>query len=220
MGSIIGVMIQALMLKIAALSLLLLLGQNPNLPVDFRTQAEAVAQQALATADSTLSATSSVPVESSSPAVPSQTLSPSPTEPMPSPTLSEPITNNSQPMPESKARIDIISPFPGKGLGRTYKAAPQISDESNYIELGAVVYDAAGDPTNQPTVTIAATDSSQNKTLVQTGDVTPIYVNGEKRVVPVYAFHYEFHTAGAHVITLSTPELSGAAAAEVTVEAQ
>ena len=118
--------------------------------------------------------------------------------------------------PVSKARIDIISPFPGKGLGRAYKAAPQISDESNYIEIGAVVYDDAGDPTNQPTVTIEATDASQNKQLVQTGNVTPIYVNGEKRVVPVYPFHYEFRTAGTHTIKFT----SGGITQEVSVEVQ
>lgn len=199
-------MIEALMLKLAALSLLALLAQSPGLPEDFRSQAQAVAIQALAASDTILSASSTNTVPSApAPATPSPA---APTAAAPVTTENTNINNTPPPMPQSQARIEIISPIPGKGLGREYRMNTGPLDEANYIELGAVVYDDAGAPTNQPTVVITATDQGQGKTLTGTGNVTPIYVNGEKRVVPVYAYHYEFHSAGEHTITFASGNLT------------
>lgn len=104
--------------------------------------------------------------------------------------------------------IKIISPIPGKGLGREYKASSQVVDESNYIELGLVVRSDAGQSRNDLQVVITATDSSQNKTLNGTGNETKIYNNGVAEVVSYYPFHYEFKTAGQHTITFSADGLT------------
>ena len=97
--------------------------------------------------------------------------------------------------------IEIISPIPGKGLGRTYTAQAEIVDESNYIELGLICRDGQGNALKTPEVTIVATDTAQNKTLNGTGNVLPI---GEKKVkTPFYPFHYEFKTVGDHTITFT-----------------
>lgn len=112
-------------------------------------------------------------------------------------------------MPEattSKYRIDIISPIPGKGLGRQYKAAPEITDESNYIVIGAVIYDANGAPVSNADMSIGI-NSETPVVLHGTGDVTPIYVDGQKRVVPVYTVTYEFKTAGDYTFTFSSNDV-------------
>lgn len=188
------------MLKIAALSLLLLLGQNPNLPEDFRSQALAVANQALAAADSALSATSS-PQPAADSSTPSSQTPPTPiTVPF--------ITPNATPMPEapaSKARIEIVSPIAGKGLGRTYKAAQEVSGEENYIVLGAVVYNDAGDATKDA-ITVITVENAEDKTTTKlegTGDVFTYYVDGQKRQAPVFEINYEFKVSGTHIFTFS-----------------
>jgi len=109
--------------------------------------------------------------------------------------------------PASKARIDIISPIAGKGLGREYRMNTGPIDEANYLEIAAIVYDAEGNPTNQPTVNVTATDSTQNKEMKGTGVVATIYKDENKMVVPVYMFHYEFRTPGDHTITFKSGTL-------------
>lgn len=189
-------MIQALMLKIAALSLLLLVGQNPQLPVDFKDQATTVANQALAAAESALSATSSANVEVTSTVT---------TTPLPSITKAS-ATAMTEPTaaaaPVSQAAVEIVSPIPGKGLGRQYTASPIVTDESNYIELGAIVLNDNGEPMSNADVTI--TVNSETPVVIHgTGDVYPRYVDGQKRVTPVYSFHYEFKTAGPYTFTFA-----------------
>jgi hypothetical protein len=98
--------------------------------------------------------------------------------------------------PVSLARIEIVNPWPGKGLGRQYKAAPQISDESNYIEIGAVLYNADGIVNTSAPMTVSATDSSQNKNLNGTGNYSPRVEGGY-----YYPFTYEFKSPGEHTIT-------------------
>lgn len=95
--------------------------------------------------------------------------------------------------------IQVISPIPGKGLGRTYQSSDVVKDESNYIELGFVVYEN-GEPKKTSECKIMATDVSQNKVLNGTGNVATIYEEGIKKVVPFYPFSYEFHTPGDHSI--------------------
>ncbi len=120
----------------------------------------------------------------------------------PAPT-SAPVETQTPTAPVSLAHIEIVSPFPSKGLGREYKASPEIIDERNYIELGAIVYGDDGKPMDNTIVFITATDQAQNKTEKGTGDVMNIWVNGDRRQVPVYSFHYEFKTPGDHKVVFT-----------------
>ncbi len=117
----------------------------------------------------------------------------------------QPITTNTTTiMPkETKDSIKVISPINGKGLGRKYVANKEIVDESNYIELGLIVRNDAGESMKDAKAVIEATDEDQNKTLIGTGNVTKIY-NGEiPESVYYYLFHYEFKNAGQHTITFT-----------------
>lgn len=101
--------------------------------------------------------------------------------------------------------IEIINPIPGKGLGRTYKVSPNYPelDEDGYVEIGAIIRDASGNTVKDADVQVTATDDTQNKEMTGTGSITPIYPNGDKIMVPYYAYHYEFKTPGDHVITFT-----------------
>ena len=120
--------------------------------------------------------------------------------------------------PASKARIDIISPTPKSGLGRKHTTSPELDEGGkgnpmNEMNIGAILYGDDGEAIRNAVMTITATDASQNKTIDGTGNVTPIYPNGQKNVVPFYSFHYEFKTVGEHTITFS----SGGVSKSVTV---
>jgi len=197
-------MIQALMLKIAALSLLVMVGQNPGLSPEFRAQATEVAHQALTVAETQLS------VASSQPSAPMQSTA---TTGSSTSNSTPPMNTPSENIPEvsavSQARIDIISPIPGKGLGRKYQHSEEVKDESNYIELGAVLYAADGSPVKDADMTITV-NKEPSSVMHGTGDQTPIYVNGEKRVVPVYSLHYEFKSAGEYTFTFVANGLKSA----------
>lgn len=132
------------------------------------------------------------------------------------PVQAQPAPTVAPTVPASKIDIEIVNPIPGKGLGRQYKAADQIVDESNYIEIGAIVYGDNGEPVSDTTVFFTATDQGQNKTLKGTGDVMKIYVNGEARQVPVYSVHYEFKTPGPHQLVFTALGMYK----EVTVDVQ
>lgn len=127
----------------------------------------------------------------------SQQTAPAPVTPVPQETAQ---TNN-QTTQKNMYTLEVISPINNKGLGREYVAAPEIVDESNYIEIGLLVKDESGAYLKTPTVEVIATDSFQNRTMAGTGNVTPIYPDGNKQVVSYYPFHYEFKTAGEHTIT-------------------
>jgi len=135
-----------------------------------------------------------------------------PTQYVPIITVTQPIQTQGQ-QNTSMTTIEIISPIGGKGLGRTYQASPEIVDELNYIEIGAIIRNEDGVVVKDATVVVEATDASQNKELVGTGDLTPIYPNGKKTFVSYYPFHYEFKTSGDHTITFTTNGVSE----EVTV---
>lgn len=184
-------MIQALLLKVAALSLLLMLGQNPNLPEDFRAQATAVAQQALAASESAM-------------------LAPSPIQDTPAPVAAAPVVTNNPtpaPMPEpvSQARIEIISPIPSKGLGRAFITQPLFDERGelrNEVYIGAIVYNDAGAPVDNVQVTFTA-GTSTPVVIQGTGNVANIYVDGQKRTVPYYPFSYTFTVPGELTITVA-----------------
>ena len=132
---------------------------------------------------------------------------PIPTAPSPSPVengvgIAEPV---------SQARIDIINPLAGKGSNVPHSTSPAFDERGNpknEMYIGAVLYSDDGEATGHPIMTVTATDASQNKTINGTGGVTPIYVNGQKRVVSFYSFSYEFKTVGEHVITFSANGIS------------
>lgn len=137
---------------------------------------------------------------------------PAPTSPQPEPTV--------QPLPEqpkpSMSEIKIISPIPVKGLGRSYTAQPQVVDESNYIDIGILVKNDDGSVNKDATVTITATDESQNKTLKGTGNLYTYYVDGNKRQDYYYPFHYEFRSVGDHTITFSANGMTESVTLTVT----
>lgn len=114
------------------------------------------------------------------------------------------------PQEPSKKSITIISPINGKGLGRTYLSRPEIEDEANYIELGLVVRDDAGELTNGVEVVITCTpDSTQNKKMFNTGNVTKIFEKSNKIFeVYYYPFRYEIKTPGEHTIKFESEGLT------------
>lgn len=134
------------------------------------------------------------------------------------------MTQEPTPAPESQPAaaapsytMEIISPMPAHGLGRHYvandyaynpdgslKQGTEPKDE-NSIDIGVVVYDQNGQPQQDITITITATDKGQNKTLSGTGNVTKIYPNGEPQTVHYYPFHYDFRSVGDHTITFTLP---------------
>lgn len=126
------------------------------------------------------------------------------TQPTPEPT---PLPTQPQ---QSMSSIEIISPVGSKGIvaGRTYTAQPEVIDETNYVYLGLIVLDDAGNPDKNVEVTITATDETQNKTLNGTGNVYPRYENEVRIITPFYPFHYEFHTVGDHTITFSANDMT------------
>ena len=114
--------------------------------------------------------------------------------------------------PASLVRIDVINPIAGKGVrpGISTSSDPdERGNPSNEVIVGAVVYGDDGQPTDSATVTVAPTDAAQGKTIVGTGDITPIYVNGERRLVPVYMFTYEVKASGPNEIAFLALGASG-----------
>lgn len=119
--------------------------------------------------------------------------------------------------PVSQARIEITALPAREYTANDYKTNPDgtlkegsvAPTDNNSADIRAIVYDVEGKPTNQPTVVITATDRSQDKTLKGTGNVMAVYnADGQKNVVPVYVFHYEFRSSGDHQVTFSTNGLS------------
>lgn len=119
--------------------------------------------------------------------------------------------------PKKMRTIEIINPIPGKGQGRQYvsKTSEELT-EQNYIELGALIRNENGNPIKDATVTITATEESQNKIITATGNVTNIFVNGQKQQVPYYHYHYEFNNPGHHTITFTCDELQSVVELDVT----
>lgn len=130
---------------------------------------------------------------------------------IPAPT-SAPVETPTQTAPVSLAHIDIIYPTKLDGyIANNYKLNPDgtLAEgstepiDSNSVVLKAVVYGDDGKPMDNTIVFITATDQAQNKTEKGTGDVMNIWVNGDRRQVPVYSFHYEFKTPGDHKVVFT-----------------
>ena len=96
-------------------------------------------------------------------------------------------------------KIEIINPIKTKGLGRKYTANDVIEDDSNYIELGAIVRDDNNNIVKDAVVSVEAGD--QNKTMTGTGNVYPVMEQGKKVKTHYYPFHYQFKEKGKHTIT-------------------
>jgi hypothetical protein len=164
---------------------------------------QAQAEQITSTATTTMT-----PAQPPAPApTPSPAPEPSPTAP---PVASAPV---------SQARIVIINPLSGKGTDHALSTSADFDERGNprnEVYVGAIVYGVDGQPVNDATVAITATDDSQNKTLTATGNLTPIYVNGQKIPTYYYPFDYMLKTAGTHTIKFSALNLDEQISFEVT----
>ena len=98
--------------------------------------------------------------------------------------------------------LEIFSPMANKGLGRKYTARTKVVDETNYIDLGLIIHDPEGKkPKHNIKVNIQCTDETQDRELRGTGNIRKMYKEDIKEIVHYYPFHYEFRTAGQHIIT-------------------
>ena len=212
-------MIQALTLILAGMQLLIAIQSSPvPVPEPLFTLASTTAHTAIRIgneeyAKALVNPTGTVPTTDVNPVVqPQQQTAPTQTQTQ---TL---ITTEPK---KSMSSIKIISPIAGKGLGsridsttgkdvgfRVSPTYPELQDETNYIELGLVCRDDDGKVDFDSTVEVVSTDSTQNKTMNGTGNVTKIYNNGVPESVNYYPFHYEFKTAGKHTITFTCNGLS------------
>lgn len=177
-----------MMLKAVLALLIAVTSGGVAVPEQIRDQAIEIAQQAIATATSegakiAVQQTISIPQQ-----VPTQTL---------------PAQNNTttmtDPAPASQARIEIVSPLSGKGLGRKYTSDPNNTDDRNYIELGAVLYndDGSVNQTADMTVGVTGPSGSSNKVINGTGNFA-----GYLKVF-YYPFHLDFTEAGDYTVTFT-----------------
>lgn len=192
-------LLQIKLLLVAALSFLSNSIGTPAQPIAIQTATTAIniAREALL---------AEMPVQGQIGTATSTPADPVPVQNAPVPveiTNSAPVPTVSTPM--SQARIEIISPIAGKGLGRDpYTAADPIVDESNYVEIGAVLYGDDGAVLNTPEMVVTATDDTQDKTMEGTGTL----YGQRPNFTYYYPFHYEFHTPGDHTITFSANGLT------------
>ncbi len=128
----------------------------------------------------------------------------------PSPIATKPQTV-SYAEPASLARIEIINPFASKGSNVEHSTSSDFDERGNpmnEMDIAAIVHDKDGDPTSTDTVTVSTPDSSQDKKIVGTGAVTPMYKDGKQDLVPIYNFHYVFKSKGEHKIVFSANGIS------------
>ena len=105
--------------------------------------------------------------------------------------------------------IEIFNPIPGKGKNKAHAHNPKgLEDEEDYVELGLIVRDEQGEAVRDRLVTVAATDSAQNKTMDGTGAYRRVFRNGKRPHTPFYPFHYEFKSEGKHTVTFTCEGVS------------
>lgn len=124
-----------------------------------------------------------------------------------------PTTTGSAPATQSQARIVVFSPIGGKGYDRGNVSTSADFDERgqprNEIYIAAIVYGTDGQPSSDATVKIDATGptdtSPENESHMRygTGNVGPIYVDGQKQIVPYYPLDWTVLTAGTHTVKFS-----------------
>lgn len=195
-------MIQAIALLKACLALLMILGTSQVTP-EFRAQVMATVQEAVSTANAEIAKSTMQDTQSTAGTVTGQNEgTPGASAGTTAPIQSVPVTMTSV---ASQAGIEIVSPISGKGLGRTYKAADSISDESNYIVLGAVVYGDDGAPVDNAEIKVWVENSEGKVELTNGsgGNVMKVWKNGVPTQVPVFQVEYEFQVAGPYTFTFS-----------------
>lgn len=171
------------------------------------------------------------------PATVTQTAQPTNTTQTPQTSSSATTTSTPQTLPlattpVSQAHIEIVGPaareyraydwntFNGQNIPDSERPAGFVfPNESNYADLGAVLYNPDGSVNNTARMTITATDSTQNKTYGGlgekqyptyggTGTVQWYWIDGSKKQRYFYPYRYEFKTAGKHVITFEADGLT------------
>lgn len=115
-------------------------------------------------------------------------------------------------------KIEIINPINGKGLNKKHIASDIIEDDSNYIEIGAVVRDDNNETVKDVVVSVETSDETQNKTMTGTGNVYPIRTDNKRIITPYYPFHYEFREKGKHTITFKIVNTNIKESVKITVE--
>ena len=126
----------------------------------------------------------------------------------------QPVVVASKPM--ELAKIEIKNPIGLKGLGRDLKYRAEPKDELNEIFIGAVLYNPDGSVNQTERMTVTATDSSQDKILEGTGNMSTFGdINNPKFYYP---FTYQFKTPGVHKITFSALGVTEEVSVNVTEE--
>jgi endoglucanase Acf2 len=109
----------------------------------------------------------------------------------------------------TQAHIEIVSPIPGKGLGREFLARADIKDEKNYVSIAAILFKEDGSVDQTSEMSVVTTDELQNKTREGTGTLwNNRYVDGTQQPAYVYPFDYHFKTVGDHTITFAAAGLT------------
>jgi len=166
------------------------------------------------------------PIEFQAPAPVAQPETPSPQPPLQmiiiqppaetQPTITQPVQEQ-QPM--SNAKIEIVNPYPDKGIGRDFLARQDVKDEQNYISIGAILYNDDGTVNQDTQMFVTATDETQDKTQDGTGTLwNNHYVDGQKVPVFYYPFTYQFKTVGDHTITFTAAGLTASVTINVPAE--
>ena len=104
--------------------------------------------------------------------------------------------------------IELFDIYQGSGMNKTHKVSPiypEMQNESNYVQIAAVVFDENGNDLRDKAMTITATDLENPITRNGTGSVSKIYKNGGEKSVYNYQLYYEFKTSGQNTITFSFP---------------
>lgn len=168
---------------------------NPGVPAEVRAQGEAIANQAIVVVSTELARLQSQPNVSLTPITNNQ---PSDTTNNSTGTNMTEAQPEAEAAPASQARIEIISTNPKTPLDGnyfSYQSALASSNPSNYIEIGAVLYNDEGENIRDAEMAITTSDPEQGK--VKNGTST----FHQKKFV--YGIRYDFKTAGEHTITFS-----------------
>lgn len=138
---------------------------------------------------------------------------------------SEPLIDPDLPAEEKIMKtIKVINYIPTQGLNREFSAydwdkfdGENIPDserpdgfvfpsDSNYVTIGILVED--GDvPIGNAVLTIESTDTTQNKVMNGTNQITTIYPDGKKKFIPIYSYQYKFKTPGTHTIVFKVDDV-------------
>lgn len=136
-----------------------------------------------------------------------------------------PTTMEPEPTPEvtpvapvKVAQILIKNPIPGKGFkpGREYRFRSEPLDESNEVQLGAVLVNSDGSINNTAVVTVTASDESQNKTIDGTGNVSSFGDPNNQQ--HYYPYRYVFYEPGPHTITFASEGVEASITIDNVVE--